>query len=351
MVNRVYPVPAISGTPSYTGRYLRQTTVAPFVAGATAARPLGARSGVRLGTSSTTVTATSTTWTVNPHAGVIDGEAANEAGPYTWSFDAVQTGTMNAAGAFARIDLISVQINDSDESDGTLTTTPSNASIVYTPGTAAAPALPTQPPRSVVIAQINVPASGGGGPSVTWVAPGLVAAGGITPATTAAFGSGTYVGQYIDDPTLGLLRWNGTAWVTPASGVLGVASVTAPQSVTGSTATDLTGLNKAVTVGTGRRLRISFMSDNHGSGAADIFAYNLVDGTTILRAFTVPANSANVVDATYSATGFVVVDNLTAGAHTFKLQIQHVVGSGSCWMAASATAPSTLLIEDLGPAS
>lgn len=210
MVDRVYPVAAVSGAPSYDGRALRQTAVAPFIAGATASRPLGARSGVRPGTPATTVSATSTTWTVQPHAGVIDAEAAAEAGPYAYAFDAVNTGTMTAADAsYARIDLISVQISDPAESDGS--STPS-AAIVYTPGTAAAPALPTQPARSMVIAQINVPISGGGSPSVTWVAPTLAAAGGITPATSAAFGDGTYVGQYIDDPVKGFMRWNGSAW-------------------------------------------------------------------------------------------------------------------------------------------
>ena len=149
-------------------------------------------------------------------------------------------------------------------------------------------------------------------------------------------------------------RHNGTddqVIARAGAGVLGVASVTASQSITGSTATDLTGLSKDVTVGTGRRLRISFTSDNHGSGAADVFAYNIVDGTTFLRAFTVPANSANVADATYTASGNVIVDNLSAGSHTFKLQLQHIVGSGTCWMAATTSAPTTLLIEDLGPAS
>lgn len=216
MTARVWPVAAVTGSPTYDGRYLRQTTVAPLIAGATAARPLGARSGVRPGTSTTTVTATTTQWTVNALAGIIDGESANEAGPYAFSFDAAVTGTMTAANAsYARIDLISVQVSDPAESDGS--STPSIA-IVYTPGTAAAPALPTQPVRSMVIAQINVPISGGGSPSVTWVAPTLTAAGGITPATSAAFGNGTYVGQYIDDPSAGLLRWNGTAWTVVARG-------------------------------------------------------------------------------------------------------------------------------------
>lgn len=322
MVNRVYPVPAISGTPTYNGRYLRQTTVAPFVAGATAARPLGARSGVRLGTSSTTVTATSTTWTVNPHAGVIDGEAANEAGPYTWSFDAVQTGAMNAAGAFARIDLISVQINDSDESDGTLTTTPSNASIVYTPGTAAAPALPTQPPRSVVIAQINVPASGGGGPSVTWVAPGLVAAGGITPATTAAFGSGTYVGQYIDDPVRGLLRWNGSAWVAPVVAVYGSGSLTGS-----TTETAVPGCTLSLPAGTWD-IYAKCYADWSVAGAGPRYFLNLRQGT---------------VGGTLLDTSQVYIGNVLTGSVPMEVMANGVVLSAttSILLTAYITGPSS----------
>ena len=184
MTARVWPVAAVAGAPAYDGRSLRQTTVAVPLAGATAARPFAVRSGVRPGTSTTTVTATTTQWTVGEHAGVIDAEPAVEAGPYAYSFDANVTGTMTAASAsYARIDLISVQISDPAESDGS--STPS-ATIVYTPGTAAAPALPTQPARSMVIAQINVPISGGGSPSVTWVAPYLTAPGGIIPVRNQA---------------------------------------------------------------------------------------------------------------------------------------------------------------------
>lgn len=177
--NYVWPVDAVSGAPTFSARQGRQLSIAPFVAGATATRPLGARSGVRPGTPTSTVTATSTTWTVNPHVGVIDAEAAAQAGPYAYSFDQVQTGNMTAAsGSYARIDLISVQISDPAESDGSSTP---GATIVYTAGTAAAPALPPQPPRSMVIAQINVPISGGGSPSVTWVAPYFAAPSGAIP--------------------------------------------------------------------------------------------------------------------------------------------------------------------------
>lgn len=220
----VWPVDAVSGAPVYSGRHGRQLSVAPFLAGATATRPLGARSGVRPGTPTTTVTATSTTWTVGEHAGVIDAELAAEAGPYTYSIDAVQTGTMTAADPSSpRIDLISVQISDSAESDGTPTTTPASAAPIYTVGTpGATPAVPAAPARSMVLAQINVPVAGGGSPSVIWVAPYLSSPGGIITVRTwterGAVTGTTESPAWVDELSTGTLwRGIGSAWVPMAS--------------------------------------------------------------------------------------------------------------------------------------
>lgn len=180
MVNRIYPVDAIGGAPAYSGRALRQTQ-APFLAGALAGRPLGARSGVRPGTSPTTVTATTTTWSCGPHAGVLDVQAAAEAGPYTFAIDAAVTGAMTAANASnPRIDIIYDQMTDTAE-DGTGNVA-ATVSPKYLAGTAAAvPTAPAAPARSIVLARINVPRSGAGNPSVTWVAPHAVGAGGMLP--------------------------------------------------------------------------------------------------------------------------------------------------------------------------
>jgi hypothetical protein len=80
-------------------------------------------------------------------------------------------------------------------------------------GRGAAGGPPNVPARSLEIAQITVPKLTTGSPSVTWVAPCTVAAGGIIPAASASqYPSGAYVGQFIDDTSLGLLRWDGTAW-------------------------------------------------------------------------------------------------------------------------------------------
>lgn len=222
MALRVWPADAVSGAPLYSGRMLRQSLVAPLLAGATSARPLGARSGVRPGTSASTVTATSTTWTCLPHAGVLDPQTAVEAGPYGYAVDAAVTGSVTAANATnPRVDIVYVQLSDPAEGDGT---SAPGVTVAYLAGTAAAtPAAPTTPARSMVLAQISVPASGGGSPSVTWVAPRTAAAGGIIPCASAAdFATATALGTSVDPAWVAysgrLYRSDGTAttYLTPA---------------------------------------------------------------------------------------------------------------------------------------
>jgi hypothetical protein len=185
MVNRSWPLDAVSGAPVYSGRALRQTQVAPLVAGASVSRPLGGRSGVRPGTSLSFVTATSTTWTVGAHAGILDVQAAAEAGPYGYSVDASVSGSVSAANASnPRVDIVFVQLADPAESDGTSTP---GVTVGYLAGSAAAsPVAPAAPARSMVLSQIVVPKSGSGSPSVTFVAPFAVAAGGQGSFNTVA---------------------------------------------------------------------------------------------------------------------------------------------------------------------
>jgi hypothetical protein len=219
----VWPADAVSGAPSYTGRKLRQTNAA-ILAGATAARPLGARSGVRPGTPTNTVTASSTTWTVKPHQGILDLEAAVEASAYWYAIDANVTGSVTAAsGSIARVDIVYATLTDLAE-DGTAGTP--NVTFGYTAGTVAATP-PATPARSMVIAYINVPISGGGSPTVSWNAPYTTVVGGVIPVRTQAerdaitFATAEYpvVVDRLDTGALersvgsGWLSWD-TAWQT-----------------------------------------------------------------------------------------------------------------------------------------
>lgn len=204
-----FPLDAVSGAPLNTGEMLRNTLGALVTK--PSSRPIGAVSGVIPGAPvAAIVTATSSTWTVNPFQAILDLEASAAAGPYLASVSTVQTGTVAAANSYARIDLLSLTLADPAEGDGT--TTP-GLSITYTVGGSGGTA-PATPARSFAFAQISVPATGGGSPSTTWVAPFTVAAGGITPAAAGVRPANPVQGQYIDDATSGLLRWNGTAWVS-----------------------------------------------------------------------------------------------------------------------------------------
>lgn len=240
MTITVFPVDAVSGAPTYTGQMLRQAMSA-LAGSAPGGRPLGASSGVRRGTPASTVTATSTVWTVKPHSGVLDVETPAGAGPYMYAIDANVTGSVTAANASnPRVDIVYVQLSDPAESDGSSTP---GVAVLYLAGTAAAtPTAPATPARSVVLAQINVPVSGGGSPTVTWVAPTLgrgycqmgrstTLAGGVPSTTTTAASSYSdgILGQSGDIAYTGgglvtvghdgPYRWSATAlWSATASG-------------------------------------------------------------------------------------------------------------------------------------
>lgn len=212
MAGIIWPVDAVGGQPTYSGRLIRQASNSPIFSGATASRPLGARSGVRPGTSTSTVTVTSATqFSVASFAGVADLETAVEAGPYEFAFNTAATGSINAAAGSARRDLVSVTISDPAESDGSSTP---GVAITYTAGTAGTGVDPAVPARSFAIARLNVPAAGGGNPTVTWIAPYAVAAGGVMPIDTLANLSTApgYLGQYAHVASDTTLTNNGT-WV------------------------------------------------------------------------------------------------------------------------------------------
>jgi hypothetical protein len=210
-----YPLDAVAGSPEYTGRMLRDTLSA-LVGGASAARPFGAFSGVRPGTPAATVTLSGLNWTCEPHAGVLDVQAAGEAGPYLYAVMTDETGTLNAqAVGNARSDLLVAQLSDPAEADGT---TVPEVEIVYVPGTAGPGAPdPATPARSMVLGRFNVPQSGGGSPTFTWLAPSLYAAGAralvLTQAALATLEEYSGMEATVAATPGAFWRYNGSAWV------------------------------------------------------------------------------------------------------------------------------------------
>lgn len=167
----VLPIDASSGSPAFTAQQNRQAFSA--LAGvAPAGRPLGAYSGVRSGTLPTTVFLNGTgsmTWNLAAHSGVLDTETSAVAGPYFYATDGTDTGAVTAQDPTnPRVDIIYVQVDDTVQDGSTLR----QGVVGYLAGTpAGSPSAPATPARSLVLAQLNVPKSGAGAPTVTWVAP------------------------------------------------------------------------------------------------------------------------------------------------------------------------------------
>lgn len=166
-----------------TAQQFRQAEAATHGGGS--GRRLGLRSGFRVDTPSTVLTATSTTWTLTPCAAMIDPGATTYQGGYGWSTDANVTGSVTAADAtYARKDIVYIQVNDSSAGDGSgLLTAP----VLYLAGTpASTPVAPTLPARSFLVGTISVPVSGGGSPTVVLNPARYVAAGAPLPVYSLA---------------------------------------------------------------------------------------------------------------------------------------------------------------------
>lgn len=185
---------------TYSRKQARQL-IGALVGGKGSARPLGGYSGL---TSPVAVSATSTTWTVGAFTGIMDVESDATMGPFLIQHDGGTGSVTAASSSFIRYDLLYVTVVDAT------TTLPT---IGYVAGTVAT-TLPATPANSIPLAQLTVPISGGGAPTVTIIAPQAVAAGGIIPASGAsAYPTNPRVGQEVNDFTLGkLVRTPSATW-------------------------------------------------------------------------------------------------------------------------------------------
>lgn len=184
MGTKVWPANPVDGSPQYSAIDDRRMH-SVLLGGATAARPLGARSGVRPGTPSTTVAVSGGYWTVRPHAGCMDiAGAANGAYQYATDAETAPVLIPSAHASWARVDAVYARLDDPGNGDGT--TTPQLV-YGYEPGTPASsnplpPTVWTGVSRSMLLAYVDVPAASAGGTSaasVRWVAPYSFAAGAI----------------------------------------------------------------------------------------------------------------------------------------------------------------------------
>jgi len=184
------------------------------VHGGGSGRQLGGRSGLRVGTPASVLTATSTTWTLGPCSAMIDPGAALHQGMYGWSSDTNITGAVTAADAtYDRKDAVYIQLNDGDIDGSGVKSAP----VLYLAGTASAsPALPALPARSFLVGTITVPKAGGGSPTTQLNPARYAAAGAPVPVASDAERDALdkYVGLQVArvDNNGRVETWGGSAW-------------------------------------------------------------------------------------------------------------------------------------------
>lgn len=158
--------------------------------------------------------------------------------------------------------------------------------------------------------------------------------------------SDPYEGQLIfETDTNKLVCYGGTDWAPrDAGGTLAYAEVTANQGSISTSNVDLTSLTTSPIVGSGRRIRVTghvYMQNTSANVAMNVSI--LQDGTQIQSAQLV----SGAVSTPEKVTVF-AVESPSAGSHTYKLQAS--VASGTGTMAAGATFPAFILVEDIGAA-
>lgn len=206
MVDIALPIDAVAGVPAFPAAQERVADAA-LMLGRTD-RALGAVSGIRPGADPTVTITAARVWTATPTNGVVDPGTASTVGPFRFAFTANKTGTLDAADAnFTRYDRIDIQVPDDPTG-----ASPAAPVYVVTKGVAqAGPTVPAAPARTTPLGFFTVPNSGNPSFTPTWTY--CVASGAILPTRSGYRPANPYVGEYIDDAVLGLLRWNGAGWV------------------------------------------------------------------------------------------------------------------------------------------
>lgn len=129
---------------------------------------------------------------------------------------------------------------------------------------------------------------------------------------------------------------------TAPRGVLGYAQATSNQSGIGTSDTDLTSLSVAVTVGSGRRIRVTVFTSISMQTAGARATVRIKEGATTLAGASEDISVNNF--APMYATAILTP---SSGAHTYKATA--VVTAGATITSnASATEPVFILVEDIG---
>ncbi len=149
-------------------------------------------------------------------------------------------------------------------------------------------------------------------------------------------------GSYITDATISTTQLGADAVTAPklASGavLLGYGVATVNQSGIAGTETDLTGLTSTVTVPAGGRdllMMFDVPLGNSSGGAADQIRFYFKEGATYLGSSSFAPGSA----FGQQIYGLVLVENVSAGSHTYKLAVKRVNGAGTFATNYTTTSP------------
>jgi hypothetical protein len=129
-------------------------------------------------------------------------------------------------------------------------------------------------------------------------------------------------------------------------GLLGWAQKIANQMTIGATETDITSMAATATIAASRYTRIFFVLSVQPTTNDNSVEIRIKEGATVLQLCEFTLGRTN---ATETVVGWVILQGVSAGAHTYKLSARMSVGTGSVGVIASATQKATISVEDIGP--
>lgn len=286
-------------------------------------------------------------------AAIVDGTEASDQGVYFVDSDGNDTLAIAAADATnARFDMIVARVRDAAYSGAT------NAwALEVVQGTpAASPVEPAIPANCLVLARVSVAA---GASSIvnanivdrrtTTTGQGRVASlGGVVvcTSTTRPSGAALYEGLTIyETDTDKMWVWDGSTWNLPKNvpgGILGYAEITSSQNGFAGVS-DVSGLSVTVTVGAGRRVKVTGYGRVNQQSTIAIPELRIWEGSTQLQlaSSTVRAGEVAMLNPE-------VILTPSAGSHTYKLRLGTT--SGTVDFFATSEQKGFILVEDIGSA-
>lgn len=281
------------------------------------------------------------------------GQSANQ-GSYGVTSDAATALTVATAhGTYGRIDLVVVRVRDSYYSG-----VDNGAVIEIVTGTASAsPAAPALPANALALATVTV------GAGVTSINSGNITdqrrraytEGATAVCTSSTRPSAPTVGQVICETDTGnVLVWYGntTGWRPPwntAWGQVGSAvNSSYDQTGSGTTLIDVPSVAFAAAEVSGRRYRVMASADVYSTGGGDAVQISVVRSATVIcRALSAPL----VATQSGNVTCLGIYTAVATGSATWKLQFARGTGGGVPHTIAIPGVPTTLILEDIGPAT